>query len=261
MVNWIDTSDLSFNCLLLLERVQLSWFPGWLPEDELALALAANPTVAWFMRHKCPPNAAWLDGLPEPPPGAADDPQAVYAAEQKVLQSINDLLVYALDPALYDAQPFLGWDSDELRSLVDFRGQIVLDIGSGTGRLAFVAAEAGAKAVYAVEPVGNLRLYLKEKAARLGLDNVYPVDGLLTTIPFHDGFAGVTMGGHVYGDFPEAEIAELERVTRPGGMVILCPGTNDQEDPNHQILVDHGYQWGRFLEPEDGWKRKYWKKL
>jgi hypothetical protein len=42
-VNWMDVTSLSFNNLLLLERVQLSWFPGWLPEPELAIALRANP--------------------------------------------------------------------------------------------------------------------------------------------------------------------------------------------------------------------------
>jgi len=47
-VNLIDTSKLSFSNILLLERVQLSWFPGWLPEKELAIALKANPVVEWF---------------------------------------------------------------------------------------------------------------------------------------------------------------------------------------------------------------------
>lgn len=37
--NWIDTSKLSLNSLLLLESIQISWFPGWLPEKELAIAL------------------------------------------------------------------------------------------------------------------------------------------------------------------------------------------------------------------------------
>ena len=53
-VNWIDVTTLSFNVLLLLERVQLSWLPGWVPEDELAIALKANPVVEWYMRQKCP---------------------------------------------------------------------------------------------------------------------------------------------------------------------------------------------------------------
>ena len=44
-------------------------------------------------------------------------------AELAILSQINDLLVYAIDPRLYDAQPFLGWDSDELRSLTDWAGK------------------------------------------------------------------------------------------------------------------------------------------
>ena len=62
-VNWIDVTTLSFNVLLLLERVQLSWLPGWVPEDELAIALKANPVVEWYMRQKCPSLNGWLDDV------------------------------------------------------------------------------------------------------------------------------------------------------------------------------------------------------
>ena len=51
---WMDVSHLSFNTILLLEQVQLSWLPGWLPEKELWIALRANPVVEWYFRHKCP---------------------------------------------------------------------------------------------------------------------------------------------------------------------------------------------------------------
>jgi SAM-dependent methyltransferase len=260
-VNWIDTTHLSFNHLLLFEQVQISWFPGWLPEADLALALCANPVVEWYLRHKCPGINSWLDEVCRQvslPAEAALDPETVYAAEQAVLRSINDLLVYVIDPAIYDAQPFLAWDSNELTSLVDFKNKIVLDIGSGTGRLALVAA-LEAKAVFPVEPVGNLRRYLKEKTRRLGLNSVYPVDGLITDIPFPDNFADVTLSGHTYGDQPEAELQELERATRPGGMIILCPGNTDKDNLQHTVLMAHGYQWSRFEEPGDGWRRKYWK--
>jgi ubiquinone/menaquinone biosynthesis C-methylase UbiE len=138
-------------------------------------------------------------------------------------------------------------------------GRIVLDIGSGTGKLAFIAAQNAAAAVYPVEPVGNLRVFLREKASRLGYKHVYPGDGLITQIPFADGFADITLCGHVYGDKPEGELAELERVTRPGGMVILCPGTSMTENSTHEVLAAHGYQWAIFEEPGDGPKRKYWK--
>lgn len=258
-LDWIDTTQISFNALLLMEREQIRWFPGWLPERELSLALQANPAVEWFLRHKCPEVAPWLDrvlSLSTP----STDPEEIYAAEQSVLRSMNDLLVYALEPSIYDALPFLAWDDAELTGLVDFAGKVVLDIGAGTGRLALVAAKNSA-IVFPVEPVGNLRRYLKEKALRLGLREVYPVDGLITAIPFPDGFAGVTMGGHVFGDAPEAECDELERVTRTGGMVILCPGNNDLDNPAHSALASRGYCWSRFEEPGDGWKRKYWKIL
>ena len=254
----MDTSKLSFLNLLLLERVQISWLSGWMPEDSVALALRANPAVEWYFRHKYPPSKDWLDKLP--PVNEADlaDREKVYQAEQAILQTLNDLLVYVVDPAVYERQPFLEWDSNELTGLVDFSNQIVLDIGAGTGRLAFVAAPV-AKAVYCVEPVANLRDFILSKAHTLGHENVYAVDGLITRIPFHDGFADITMGGHVFGDFPEEERDELERVTRTGGMVILCPGNIDKDTPAHQSLLDGGYQFSRFYEPEDGWRRKYWK--
>jgi SAM-dependent methyltransferase len=258
-VKWLDVSNLSFNSLLLLEKVQLSWFPGWLPETELGVALRANPHVAWYMRHKCPNLEHWLDKVlraqgDQPLPAQAE----LRRAEEAVMRSINDLLVYVVDPSLYDAQPFLGWDDRELSGLVDFSAKTVIDVGSGTGRLAFIAAPKAA-AVYAVEPVGSLRDYIKVKARRQGLNNVFAVDGLITEIPFAAGFADVTMGGHVFGDDPAAEYQELKRVTTPGGMVILCPGNNDRGDEVHQYLLAQGFDWGRFAEPEDGMKRKYWQ--
>jgi len=255
-LGWMDVSRVSFKALLLLERAQLRWFPGWAPERELAVALKANPAVEWFMRHKCPDIAPWLDRITA---GVRRAPIAeTRAAEVAVLSAMEDLLVYALDPALYDAQPFLNWDSIELTGLVDFAGKTVVDVGAGAGRLALVAAEAGAT-VFAVDPVANLRQYLKAKARARGLIDVYPVDGLITELPFPAGFADVVMGGHVFGGQPAEEYAEMRRVTRPGGMIILCPGNNDIDTDAHRFLVSQGFQWSRFEEPRDGLKRKYWK--
>jgi SAM-dependent methyltransferase len=260
-VNWIDVRTLSFNCLLLLERVQLVWLPDAVPESDLAVALAGNPVVEWYMRRKCPPLEAWLDSvLTRYRPVLPLDAETLRKAELAVLQPINDWLVYVMDPMTYDLQPFLNWNSRELTDLVDFADQTVIDVGAGTGRLTLIAA-ATAQAVFAVEPITNLRFYLKQIAVDRGYANVYAVDGLITAIPFPDGFAGVTMGGHVFGDRPAEEFRELVRVTRPGGMVILCPGNGDVDNAVHAFLVEQGCQWGRFEEPGDGMKRKYWKRV
>ena len=260
-VNWIDVNVLSFNSVLLLERVQLSWLPGWLREEDLAIALQANPVVAWYLKNKCPEISGWVDQVMATragtPPAEAG---RVREAEVAILNQINDLLVYVIDPSIYDAQPFTQWDSNELRSLTDWHGKTVIDIGSGTGRLALIAAEQ-ARLVYAVEPVANLRGYIKDKARRSGLDNIYPVDGLITELPFPDGFADVSMGGHVFGDYPEAEYAEMARVTRAGGMLILCPGSGVKEEMRHNFLVERGFEWAVFVEPPDDRVRKYWKRL
>jgi SAM-dependent methyltransferase len=219
--------------------------------------------VAWYLCHQCPEIAGWVaeelqaaaqEAQLRPPP----TPQEVRAAEVAVLDCMQDLLVYALDPAIYDAQPFLAWDSRELSDLVDFRDKTVLDVGAGTGRLAMVAAPL-ARAVFAVEPVANLRAYMRAKALERGFGRFYAVDGLITAIPFPDAFADVTLCGHVYGDQPQAEIDELLRVTRPGGMLILCPGNNDRDDAAHTALAERGFAWSVFEEPQDGRKRKYWK--
>lgn len=257
---WMDVSQLSFQTLLLLEQVQLSWLPGWaLPQRELQLALQANPAVEWYLRHKCPSLNPWLDGLLATRSDLSPaTPTAIRQAEVEVLAHLTDLLVYATAPEIYASQPFLNWDSSELLSLANFNGQTVLDIGAGTGRLTFTVA-AQAATVFAVEPVGNLRQYLREKARERGLANVFPVDGLITQIPFPKGFAQIVMGGHVFGDEPEREYAELVRVTQPGGKLILCPGNNDQENEIHRFLLAQGFAWSRFEEPRDGIKRKYWK--
>jgi len=255
-VDWMDVSELSFNSLLLLERVQLSWFPGWVPEEELAIALRANPTVEWYLRHKCPEISEWLHVVMKRPAG--ENRSAAREAEEAVMRKINDLLVYVVDPTIYERQPSLGWDSRELTGLVDFTGKIVIDVGSGTGRLALAVARE-ASVVYAVEPVGNLRAFIMERARSLEGAEVYAVDGLITALPFHDAFADVTMAGHVFGEVPREEIAEAFRVTRTGGMVIACPGNNDDDNETHAAFLQHGFEWSRFEETGDGMKRKYWR--
>jgi len=258
-VNWLDVKSLSFNTLLLLERVQFGWLPGWVPEQEMAIALHANPVVRWYMEHKNPAIQDWVQEIcakyaPTP------EKDRIREAEETVMRSMNDLVVYAVDPDVYANQEFLTYEDSELLKITDFTGKVVLDIGAGTGRLTFIAAEAGAKAVIAVEPVENLRCYIRAKAKERGYSNVYAVDGIITEIPFYDEFADIVMGGHVFGDFVEEEYAECMRVTKPGGMVIFHPGSTLRQVEAHEFLVGKGFEFEQFLEPPELIVRKYWKR-
>lgn len=259
-LDWIDVTELSFNVILLLERVQLGWLQGWADEKALATALHANPTVRWYMVHKNPAIKDWVDGLCDKY-APIDDAAAIREAEEVVMGVLNDLLTYAMKPELYANQEFLTYDDNELLEITDFAGKVVLDIGAGTGRLTFIAAKAGAKAVIAVEPVENLRHYIRTEAAQSGLTNVYVTDGIITRIPFFDSFADVVMGGHVFGDFMEAEYAECARVTKPGGLVIFHPGSTLHQTEAHAFLTAKGFTHKEFLEPPALMVRKYWKTI
>jgi SAM-dependent methyltransferase len=261
-LDWLDVSRIPFDAMTLLERIQLSWLVP--PSDDerfrsLAIALQHNPAVAWCIRNKCPEIAGQIEELMALDTGP-QNPGEVRRHELKFLDSIQDWLIYVLDPARYDALPFQGWDSNEFLNLTDFRGKRVIDIGAGTGRLAFTVSPI-ARLVYACEPIGRLRDFIRKKAERLKQGNLYVIDGLMTKIPMPDDTFDVAMCAHVFGDEMEDEYQEMERVTRRGGMIILCPGNNDRDNDRHDFLTELGFDWSRFEEPDEGTKRKYWLTL
>lgn len=144
--------------------------------------------------------------------------------EIAVMKRICDWIVYVHCPEEYDKQPFLKWNNDELLCLADFEGKVIADVGSGTGRLLEPLVVA-AKIVYAVEPIERLRRFLSSKfSAHRG--KFFVLDGLIIDIPLSDKSCDVLLSGHVYGDDPEIELREIERVTKSGGTVILCPGNS-----------------------------------
>lgn len=259
-LGWLDVTDISFNALLLLEPLHIRVIANQKPDEAMGTALSAHPAVQWYLEHTHPPVHAYITtclALRKEKPSQEE----VRQAEIAVLNRMQDWLIYVLDPAKYDQHEFLNWDDHSLLSMADFKDKIVLDIGSGTGRLAFTVAPQ-AKAVYAVEPVANLRRYLWEKKEALHLPHVYPLDGSTTQIPLVADFADILMAGHVFGDEKEKEYKEFKRVVRPGGMILLHPGSNAaSEDDIHHFLISQGFSWDTFTEPGEGLKRKYWKTI
>jgi ubiquinone/menaquinone biosynthesis C-methylase UbiE len=155
---------------------------------------------------------------------------------------VEDFIIYTTPEVMAAQCDFIrGWNKERLFSLADLTGKTVLDVGAGSGRLAFAAAEKAAW-VYASEPVGTLREFMRDKIATEGIQNMRVCDGLVTALPFPDNTFDVVMSGHVLGDDWDAEIAEMERVCKPGGWLLNCPGDSERHQKPRTELTSRGWE-------------------
>lgn len=115
-------------------------------------------------------------------------------------------------------------------------GERALDAGTGAGALAFALAP-NVREVVGVDRVPELLARARERA--VGFDNISFVEADITKLPFEDfsfDLAGTLRTLH-HVPRPELVIAELVRVTRPGGAVVVI----DQiapVDPLAALAVD-----------------------
>jgi SAM-dependent methyltransferase len=105
----------------------------------------------------------------------------------------------------------------------------VVDVGAGTGNVALLAADLGAR-VTAVEPAARLREVIQEVA---GARDLTVVEGTAASIPLPDGSADVLLSNFavIFAPDPQAAVAELARVAAPNGRILLTawlPGVLDQ---------------------------------
>lgn len=255
-------ASLEVEDLFLLEAFQISYLPGWVPEREFAAVLWAYPAFKRFLLKKHPPIASLVERVMARF-GPATDDQQLTAFSDELVWTIADLLVYNKCPEVYDALEFHNWDFGEITAITDLEDRRVVDAGAGTGRVALETAHHAGE-VYAIEPVSRLRQFIQDKAAEARLHNVFVLDGFLHAIPLPDDFANVLITSHALGWRLEDELREFERVVKPGGYVIHCPGTaeSQSEEEQHRRLIstEWGYEFARYREA-DGWKRKYWKRV
>ncbi len=106
-------------------------------------------------------------------------------------------------------------------------GEQVLDVACGTGNLTLPAARFGAM-VTALDIAPNLLAQLAARAAAEELAIVRH-EGNCEALPFDDGSFDtvITMFGAMFAARPERAAAELVRVCRPGGRIVMANWTKD----------------------------------
>jgi len=253
-LGWIDPEAYPFYSFLLLERFQIRLMMnagGWRNEKSawrysMGVSLNANPEVMWYIKQRCPECAALADEIAAEAPTLTDKAE-VRKAEIECLASVEDFIVYTTPEAMAERCDFIrGWNKERLFDLADFTGKTVLDIGAGSGRLTFAAAEK-ADWVYASEPVGTLREYLRDKISEEGVPNVRVLDGLVASLPFPDDTFDIVMSGHVVGDDWDAELAEIARVCKPGGWMLDCPGDSECDIGLNEEMTSRGWEAIRYV--------------
>jgi demethylmenaquinone methyltransferase / 2-methoxy-6-polyprenyl-1,4-benzoquinol methylase len=111
------------------------------------------------------------------------------------------------------------WRRAAARAVNAQAGELVLDLAAGTGTSSRSFTAAGARCVACDFSLGMLRA-----GARKPAPGVAFVAGDALDLPFRDGrFDAVTIsfGLRNLAD-PDAGLAEMRRVTRPGGRLVIC---------------------------------------
>jgi arsenite methyltransferase len=109
------------------------------------------------------------------------------------------------------------------------RGEAVLDVGSGAGTDALVAAQmVGAEGrVTGIDMTPEMLAKARAAAAEMGATNVEFVEGEVERLPFTDATFDVVISNGVIDLIPDkdAVYAEIQRVLRPGGRIQVADVT------------------------------------
>jgi demethylmenaquinone methyltransferase/2-methoxy-6-polyprenyl-1,4-benzoquinol methylase len=113
------------------------------------------------------------------------------------------------------------WRVATTRAVEPRPGQRILDLAAGTGASSVALARSGAEVVAADFSPGMIA---EGRRRHSGIPNLSFVEADATALPFDDdSFDTVTMSfGLRNVNEPRTALAELLRVTRPGGRLVIC---------------------------------------
>src|SRR5712691_7836460 len=111
------------------------------------------------------------------------------------------------------------WRRSVARAVSAGPGEVVLDLAAGTGTSSRAFTEAGARCVACDFSLGMLGVGARKPATRVRF-----VAGDALALPFRSGFfdaVTISFGLRNVAD-PGAALAEMLRVARPGGRLVVC---------------------------------------
>jgi ubiquinone/menaquinone biosynthesis C-methylase UbiE len=161
----------------------------------------------------------------------ADSGRSGQAAAGQVSRSAAEVYEEFFVPAL-----FAQWAERIVEAVHPVDGDRFLDIGTGTGVVARLALRrVGAGSVVAVDPNEGMLAVAARLAPALEIRR-----GTAEDLPCSDGdFDCVTCQfAMMFFDDPVRAIAEMARVTRPGGRVASATWARVSESPGYAAMVD-----------------------
>jgi len=128
------------------------------------------------------------------------------------------------------------------------KGEIVLDVGCGTGNLTFWAKERVGEAgmVCGIDPAPEMIEHARVKCARAGVD-IELRTGVIEDIPFPDSTFDVVLSSfmvhHLPDEVKKKGFAEIYRVLVPGGRLLVVdlePSNASTQGRIMSHLIGHG---------------------
>ncbi|MBM9461107.1 demethylmenaquinone methyltransferase [Nocardioides sp. zg-536] len=138
----------------------------------------------------------------------------------------NDILSFGQDRR---------WRKDVLAALDPSYGDLILDLAAGTGTSSQPFADAGASVVPCDFSIGMLQVGKKQRP------HLPFTAGDGTRLPFRDGtFDKVTISFGLRNIVdPLAGLAELRRVTKPGGTLVVCEFSHPTLAPWRTVYLEY----------------------
>lgn len=186
--------------------------------------------------------------------------QEISCQRKRLLDELFWELTYWKTPELYEqlteGEHLHPGIFEQLAS--DIHGKIILDAGAGSGRASFECLHYGAALVYAVEPSpGLLHIFGRKLTHYEGWERIILRSGRFHALPLEDKSVDLSLSCSAFTALAEqggeAGLAELTRVTRPGGKIVcIWPRTED-----HAWFIAHGFHYETL--PMQGEMRVYFR--